>query len=214
MNEFDLRVPADRWVELFGRTKVARGLRRFASASGTARPVITGVCVQPKEDGGVVFIATDTYILGFGDSSGTLSLGGTFEAAGEVVLMPELLNQVCACKALKGSNLIPDGLEVEIRTSENGVEWRVGLDFGGLSTIEAVCESSYPKWRNIIPADPHPVDSEFGLGEPAGRVLTTEFGGGSYWKMLGADDGSPMKVQRWEHSNAQVTALVMPVKVV
>jgi DNA polymerase-3 subunit beta len=109
-----------------------------ASSSDDARPLLTGV-LFPNEDGGLRFVATDSYRLALCDLPGRAAIAGDRDLLVPARALTEL-QRVC------GS--VPDDTEVGVALSDTEVTFSAGDTLISSRLIDG----SYPDYHQLIPA--------------------------------------------------------------
>lgn len=146
-SDFALRVlPADEFPTLtqpegesvrISASLLAEALRQVVPAASRddARPILTGVHLEPTDDG-VRLVATDSYRLGLRDLPGERVLSGDTSVLVPAKALGELQRQ------------LDDG-EVEITISERDASF--ALDHLRITT--RLIEGEFPNYRQLIPSD-------------------------------------------------------------
>jgi DNA polymerase-3 subunit beta len=117
---------------------VAQALRRVvrAASSDESRPILTGVRMEPADNGGLRMVATDSYRLALSDLAGaSMSLSDT------KVLVPS--------KALAELvRVLDDSGEVLISLGERDVTFETGA----VRLTTRLIEGEFPNYRQLIPS--------------------------------------------------------------
>ncbi len=108
----------------------------FAAATDEGRPLLTGVRIK-KDDGGVVFAATDGYRLSVAKS--TMALG--FDA--DMVVPSRALSE-----AVKVSSEDKNGKDISLAQTEDG---QLVFGIGDIEIHTRLIDGEYPNFEKIIP---------------------------------------------------------------
>lgn len=118
--------------------QVAQALKRVVKAASTdeSRPILTGVRMEPVEEGGLRMVATDSYRLALSDLAGTGSV-----LSGHKVLVPS--------KALAELiRVLDESGDVTIRLGERDVTFETG----SVKLTTRLIEGEFPNYRQLIPS--------------------------------------------------------------
>lgn len=130
--------PSGAGVVIAATERLGDALRQVVRAASTdeSRPILTGVRLEPGEDGGLRMVATDSYRLALRDLPGTRLVVGDQRALVPAKALSELIR------------VLGNDTDVTVQLGDREVSFTAG----DTRLTTRLIEGEYPNYRQLIPA--------------------------------------------------------------